>query len=137
MYDASLCSVVFGSVCRMKPSFFHLGVVLVILTVTCHRAVTYFVLYPFFRLLFGTLYPAYASYKAVRTKNVKEYVSNFLLIQYVPKCLNLEIITLVEPDHKITIFRKYFLKWIVSHWVYAALKQKSSPARHALIITST
>lgn len=32
-------------------------------------------LYAFFRLVFGTLYPAYASYKAVRTKNVKEYVS--------------------------------------------------------------
>lgn len=28
-----------------------------------------------FRLVFGTLYPAYASYKAVKTKNVKEYVS--------------------------------------------------------------
>ena len=28
------------------------------------------------RLVFGTLYPAYASYKAVKTKNVKEYVSN-------------------------------------------------------------
>lgn len=27
------------------------------------------------RLVFGLLYPAYASYKAVKTKNVKEYVS--------------------------------------------------------------
>ncbi|KAB7494188.1 Receptor expression-enhancing protein 2 [Armadillidium nasatum] len=31
-------------------------------------------LYNFFRLVFGTLFPAYYSYKAVRTKNVKEYV---------------------------------------------------------------
>ena len=28
-----------------------------------------------FRLVLGTLYPAYASYKAVKTKDVKEYVS--------------------------------------------------------------
>lgn len=28
-----------------------------------------------FSLAFGTLYPAYSSYKAVKTKNVKEYVS--------------------------------------------------------------
>ncbi|KFP61564.1 Receptor expression-enhancing protein 4, partial [Cariama cristata] len=26
------------------------------------------------RLVFGTLYPAYASYKAVKTKNIREYV---------------------------------------------------------------
>ncbi|KAK3094964.1 hypothetical protein FSP39_008417 [Pinctada imbricata] len=31
-------------------------------------------IYVFCRLFFGTLYPAYASYKAIRTKNVKEYV---------------------------------------------------------------
>ena len=39
------------------------------------RSLTYVLLYPIFRLVFGNLYPAYASYKAVRTKNVKEYVS--------------------------------------------------------------
>eukprot|EP00092_Neocalanus_flemingeri_P010081 GFUD01010864.1.p1 GENE.GFUD01010864.1~~GFUD01010864.1.p1 ORF type:complete len:393 (-),score=72.18 GFUD01010864.1:143-1321(-) len=32
------------------------------------------VLYQSFRLVFGTLYPAYCSFKAVKTKNVKDYV---------------------------------------------------------------
>lgn len=29
----------------------------------------------YFRLVFGTLYPAYSSYKAVKSKDVREYVS--------------------------------------------------------------
>lgn len=33
------------------------------------------VFYPIFRLLFGVLYPAYSSYKTVRTRDVKKYVS--------------------------------------------------------------
>lgn len=39
------------------------------------RFITQIFLYPVFRLVFGTLYPAYASYKAVRNKDVKDYVS--------------------------------------------------------------
>lgn len=33
------------------------------------------VFYPIFRLVFGVLYPAYSSYKAIRTRDVKKYVS--------------------------------------------------------------
>lgn len=39
-------------------------------------------LYPIFRLILGTLYPAYASYKAVRNKDVKDYVSKCAFFVY-------------------------------------------------------
>jgi len=35
------------------------------------------VIYQTFKVTFATLYPAYASYKAVKTKNVKDYVRTF------------------------------------------------------------
>ena len=41
--------------------------------------------YHFYRIFLGTLYPAYASYKAIRTKDVKEYVITHLSINWLFK----------------------------------------------------
>lgn len=68
--------------CLPPVSPHNLAVVTVITSASVPRMVTNLVIYPSCRLVFGTLYPAYASYKAVRTKNVKEYVSTFHLLLY-------------------------------------------------------
>lgn len=56
------------------------ALVCVIVVAFAPKILTDIFIYPCCRLLFGTLYPAYASYKAIRTKNVKEYVSLIFFI---------------------------------------------------------
>lgn len=63
------------SQCIPRVSYGNFGALAVGAGLIAPKMFTYFVVYPFCRLVFGTLYPAYASYKAVRTKNLKEYVS--------------------------------------------------------------
>lgn len=70
----------------LKSTCTSVGLVVIALCAGCHQALTHLLIYPVFRLLFGTLYPAYASYKAVRTKNVKEYVSIILYFLYFIDC---------------------------------------------------
>lgn len=66
--------------CIPSVSYGNFGVLAVVIGLFAPKMISYLVVYPFCRLVFGTLYPAYASYKAVRTKNLKEYVSNLTLL---------------------------------------------------------
>lgn len=66
----------------IKLTIENIGILTISLATTMPRYLTHNLVYPIFRLVFGTLYPAYASYKAVRTKNVKEYVSFLVLLSF-------------------------------------------------------
>lgn len=69
------CLEILQSVSLPRMSLTAIGICFLISIFISPRTCVQNILFPAFRLLFGTLYPAYASYKAVRTKCVKEYVS--------------------------------------------------------------
>lgn len=62
-----------------------------------------FVLFLSYRLVFGTLYPAYSSYKAIKTKNVREYVRN---IYFVPCLTHIVIFYMLSSQDLCNFFSK-------------------------------
>ena len=94
------CLLLFDVLClrvsKLAENFRHYFAVILLTTIIPEDYSMAYHLFALFRLVLGTLYPAYASYKAVRTKNVREYVSSFYYqsypnFVYTPSGTNLEV----------------------------------------------
>lgn len=88
--------------CIPSVSFANFGLLALVTGFFAPRMFSYWVVYPFCRLVFGTLYPAYASYKAVRTKNLKEYVSTFFFLSLHNSQARFQEINMQRYEHKPT-----------------------------------
>ena len=66
----------------IKMTLGNIGAFALFFAILMPKTFTYVITYPIFRLVLGNLYPAYSSYKAVRTKNVKEYVSSLFIFKF-------------------------------------------------------
>ena len=59
---------------RIQFTAGNVALLLLFFSACFHSLARYF--YSYYKLLFGTLYPCFASFKAIKHKNVKEYVSS-------------------------------------------------------------
>lgn len=75
-YCVLLIEVLCLRISKLAENFRHYFAVILLIKIIPEDYSMAYHLFALFRLVLGTLYPAYASYKAVRTKNVREYVSS-------------------------------------------------------------